>query len=330
MLYCCMDFTPFFNPTIGLALLFALGVFVLFFGLGRALSRRNSVIDSRLDRYAGRQAAPGTTIPSSKGSSGRFDGLVNEKRGSAIATELAQADIRLNPGEYVAINLACILGGALLLFIIGGDNIGRLVFALIGAIIGFYAPRLYVRHRKGKRIDAFNKQLGDTIVLLSNSLRSGYSLLQSMDVAAREISPPMSAELARVTREVGLGLTVQDAMGNMLRRMPSDDLDLLITAINVQHEVGGNLAEILDNIAHTIRERIRIMGEIRTLTAQQRLSGYILAALPILLGFVMYTLNAQYISRLWQDICGLMMLLTGAIMMVIGFFVIRRITDIKV
>jgi tight adherence protein B len=140
----------------------------------------------------------------------------------------------------------------------------------------------------------------------------------------------MSSELGRVTREVGLGLTIQEALANMLRRMPSDDLDLLITAINVQHEVGGNLAEILDTIAHTIRERIRILGEIRTITAQQRLSGIILAILPVVLGFIMYLLNPQYISRMWQDICGLMMLFTGGVMIIIGYLVIRRITNIEV
>jgi tight adherence protein B len=151
-----------------------------------------------------------------------------------------------------------------------------------------------------------------------------------METAAKEIAPPMSAELTRVTREIGLGLTMPEALANMLRRMPSDDLDLMITAINVQHEVGGNLAEILDNIAHTIRERIRIFGEIRTITAQQRLSGYILTVLPVALAFIMYLLNPEYISRMWQDLCGILMLATGALMMGLGYLVIRRITDIEV
>jgi tight adherence protein B len=321
-----MDISSFLTPTTVLALMFGVGVLILFIGLSSTLSSRNSVIDARLDRYAGRQVAT-PTMPRSKGSGKRFDNLVNEKRGSAISTELARADMRLTPGEYVAINLAAVLGGALVGFILAAGNF---VFALVGAVIGFYAPRLYVRFKQRQRLDAFNKQLGDTIVLLSNALRSGYSLLQSMEAASKELALPMSAELARVTREIGLGLTIQDALANMYRRMPSDDLDLMITAINVQHEVGGNLAEILDNIAHTIRERIRIMGEIRTITAQQRLSGIILSVLPIILGFIMYLLNPEYISRMWQDLCGLMMLFTGGIMIMIGYFVIRRITDIKV
>ncbi|MCC7163171.1 MAG: type II secretion system F family protein [Anaerolineae bacterium] len=321
-----MDFVSFFTPTITLALLSAVALLVLFVGLGTVVSGRTSVIDSRLDRYAGRQGPS----PSKTGKEGkRFDNLVNEKRGSAIGTDLARADLKLTPGEYVAINLATVLAGALLGLVLAPPP-ANFVFGLIGGVIGFYGPRMYVRFLQRRRLDAFNNQLGDTIVLLSNSLRSGYSLLQSMETASKELAPPMSAELTRVTREVGLGLTLQEALANMLRRMPSDDLDLMITAINVQHEVGGNLAEILDNIAHTIRERIRIFGEIRTITAQQRLSGYILTVLPIALAFVMYFLNPEYISRMWQDLCGLLMLFTGALMMGMGYLVIRRITDIEV
>lgn len=315
-----------FTPTISLALLSAVALLVLFVGLGYVVGGRTSVIDSRLDRYAGRQGpSPIGTAKSGK----RFDNLVNEKRGSAIGTDLARADLKLTPGEYVAINLAAILAGALVGLVLAPPP-ANFVFALIGGVIGFYGPRLYVRMLQRRRLDAFNNQLGDTIVLLSNSLRSGYSLLQSMETASKELALPMSAELARVTREVGLGLTLQEALANMMRRMPSDDLDLMITAINVQHEVGGNLAEILDNIAHTIRERIRIFGEIRTITAQQRLSGYILTVLPVALAFIMYLLNPQYISRMWQDMCGLLMLFAGGLMMVMGYFVIRRITDIEV
>ncbi len=324
-----MDVSNLFTVPVMMAIAFAFSVLILFIGLDRALSGRNQIIETRLDRYAGRAAPSAGTGQKAQG--GRFDGLVGEKRGSSIATELARADLRLTPGEYVALNLASIALGAMLgLWLGGGMAVSGFIFGLIGALIGFYAPRLYVRYMQGKRMNAFNGQLGDTIVLLSNSLRTGYSLLQSMETAAKELAKPMSQELARVTREIGLGLTIQEALANMYRRMPSDDLDLLITAINVQHEVGGNLAEVLDNIAHTIRERIRIQGEIRTITSQQRLSGYILAVLPVILGFIMYMLNPEYISRMWKDTCGLIMLGTGALMIFLGFLAIRKITNIEV
>ncbi|MBI4673627.1 MAG: type II secretion system F family protein [Chloroflexi bacterium] len=323
-----MDLSALLTLPMVMAFVFAASILVLFLGLDRVLAGRNEIIETRLDRYAGR-AAPASAQAQKEG--GRFDGLVDEKRGSSIATELARADLRLTPGEYVALNLGSIAFGAFLGLLVGGGiSVSGFVFALLGALLGFYAPRLYVRIAQGRRLNAFNGQLGDTIVLLSNSLRSGYSLLQSMETAAKELSNPMSAELGRVTREIGLGLTIQEALANMYRRMPSDDLDLLITAINVQHEVGGNLAEILDNIAHTIRERIRIKGEIRTITAQQRLSGYLLSILPVILGFIMYLLNPEYISRMWKDTCGLIMLGTGAFMIFLGYLAIRKITNIEV
>lgn len=326
-----MDFSGFLSPPLVLALLFGVSLLVLFVGLGRVMAGRSEIVDMRLDRYAARPDLTSAEAQAQKARGARFKGLVNQERGSVIATELARANLRLTPGEYVALNVGAVVLGAFLGFLLGGGfGTSGLVFALIGAIIGFYAPRAYVRFLQGRRIQAFNNQLGDTIVLLANSLRSGYSLLQAMDTGAREIAPPMSEELQRVTREIGLGLTIQTALANMYRRVPSDDLDLLITAINVQHEVGGNLAEILDTIAHTIRERVRILGEIRTITAQQRLSGYILAGLPVILMFLIYMLNSQYISRLWSSNCGLLMLGTGATMIVIGFLVIRKITNIEV
>jgi len=310
-----------------MAIGFAISVFLIFFGLDRVLASQASTIETRLDRYAARQITSPMPSPTQAKGRGRFNSLVSGERSSAIATELARADLRLTPGEYMMANLASLIVCALLGFIIFRGN---LIFGAIGALVGFYLPRFYVRHLQRKRINAFNNQLGDTIVLLANSLRSGYSLLQSMETVAKELPPPMSVEFARVTREIGLGLTIQDALANMLRRMPSDDLDLMITAINVQHEVGGNLAEILDTIAHTIRERVRILGEIRALTAMQRLSGTILSVLPVILGLVMYAMNPAYMSRLYQDICGLIMIGVGTLMVVMGYFAIRRIASIEV
>lgn len=326
-----MDLSAFLTTPVLMAVIFAGSVLLLFWGLDQVLSSRNAAIETRLDRYAMRQEADPAMGGSAVTPPRRFDRLVGEGRGSAISTELARADLRLTAGEYIALNIGAVaLGGVAGFFLGGTTSWGGFIFGLLGGILGFYAPRFYVRWLQRRRLNAFNSQLGDTIVLLSNALRSGYSLLQSMETAARELPPPMSAELGRVTREVGLGLTVQESLANMLRRMPSDDLDLLMTAINVQHEVGGNLAEILDTIAHTIRERIRIFGEIRTITAQQRLSGIILSIVPVGLGFVMYLLNPGYISRMWQDVCGLLMLFTGAIMIFMGYLVIRRITNIEV
>src|SRR5581483_7692925 len=226
-----MDFSvitsAFTSTPILMGFVFAASVLILFFGLDQAITNRQSAIETRLDRYTARETGELSSGQRKRG--GRFDYLVSEKRGSAIATELARADLKITPGEYVALNIVTVVFCAVVLFALLGGNF---IFGLLGGIIGFYLPRFYVRFLQGRRLRAFNNQLGDTIVLMAQSLRSGYSLLHSMETAAKELPPPMSAELSRVTREVGLGLTINEAMANMLRRMPSDDLDLLITAIN--------------------------------------------------------------------------------------------------
>ena len=165
--------------------------------------------------------------------------------------------------------------------------LGNPLALLIGAFIGFMLPRFWLGRRKSGRLNAFNKQLPDTITLIANALRAGSSFLQAIELVVRESRPPISTEFGRVIREVNLGLPFDQALENMVRRVRSDDLELMATAITIQHQVGGNLAEILDSIAYTIRERVRIKGEIRTLTAQQRLSGYVVGFLPIgLAGFL--------------------------------------------
>jgi tight adherence protein B len=164
-----------------------------------------------------------------------------------------------------------------------------------------------------------------------NGLRSGYSVLQAMEAVSRELPVPVSVEYGRVVQEVQLGIPLDQALSNMLRRIKSDDLDLVVTAINVQREVGGNLAEILDVISFTIRERVRIKGEINTLTAQGRYSGYVISLLPIGLALVLFCVNKPYVSRLftsgWPGWC---MVVCGLLMIATGFIAIQRIVAIEV
>ncbi len=314
---------------LAVSILAGLAIFLIFFGVDRVVAGANSTIESRLDRYTARAAALSASgqamLPKAKG--GRFNQLLAASAGSQLATDLARADLKLTASEFVLITVASILIGFLAGLIIFRGN---LVLALVGGAAGFYAPRWYVGFLQRKRLNAFNSQLSDTIIMLSNALRSGYSLLQSIETVSKELPPPMSVEFARVTREIGLGLTIQESLANLLRRIASDDLDLMITAINVQHEVGGNLAEILDTIAFTIRERVRIVGEIRSITSQQRLSATILSVLPVLLGLVLYALNPSYISGLWSNMCGWIMMITGGSLIVLGYFIIRKIVDIEV
>ena len=211
---------------------------------------------------------------------------------------------------------------------------------MVGFVFGLRIPRMYINYAANRRMNTFNGQLGDTLNLWVNALRSGYSVLQAMESIATELPPPVSKEFERVVQEVRLGLGLEQAMANMYRRVPSDDLDLVITAVNIQREVGGNLAEVLDTISFTIRERVRIKGEIKTLTAQGHISGWIISLLPVGLGMILYAMNPGYVSQLWikekpwifEPVfpCGWVVLGAGALLIVIGALAISKIVDIEV
>jgi tight adherence protein B len=315
------------NPLL-LSVVAAFAILLLFVGLSRASRSSEELIEERLDRY-GVQAEDEKRGKGKKRRSA-MDGLEEavQKRGFAtdLQLDLSQADLKLRVAEFAMVNVLSIVLFAML----GQFLLGSPVLALVFGVVGFFLPRLYVTLRKRRRLNQFNDQLGDTITLLANSLRSGFSIVQSMETVAQQLPPPIATEFHRVVQEIGLGLHYEQALGNMLRRVPSDDLDLMITAINIQGKVGGNLAEILDTIGHTIRERVRIKGEVRVLTAQQMISGYVLTGLPIILGIVLYMINQDYIGQMFTDPCGWIMLGTAALMVALGFLIIRKIVNIEV
>jgi tight adherence protein B len=259
--------------------------------------------------------------------------------GANLAREIARADLRLKPSEFLMIWAASTIGVPLLMlgFSVVLPALSNPVILLVGGLVGFALPRMWLNRRKNGRLGAFNKALPDTITLIANALRAGSSFLQAIELVVRESRPPISTEFGRVIREVNLGLPFDQALENMVRRVRSDDLELMATAISIQHQVGGNLAEILDSIAYTIRERVRIKGEIRTLTAQQRLSGYVVGFLPIGLAGFLFVAAPGFMDPMFQnppDILGLpagvIILILGGVMMFIGFMLIRRIVDIEV
>jgi tight adherence protein B len=314
------------NPIIIVGGIAALAVFLLFFGLSQVLGKGKQDVDERLERYAARPEANQKQVKEARFVDNMDKVLVKQNFAAKMATDLARADIKLTVTEYLIASGVCVV----LMFMLGNILLRGPVFGLVAGVVGFFIPRFYVRTRQGGRLKAFNNQLADTVMLLANSLRSGYSLLQAMDSAAGQLPAPMSVELKRVVREIGLGISNEEAFQNLLRRINSDDLDLMITAINVQHEVGGNLAEILDKIADIIRERVRIKGEIQTLTAMQRASSYLVTGLPVVMTLIISIINPAYMSTLWTTLCGWIMLITASVMLVTGFLIIRKIVDIEV
>jgi tight adherence protein B len=168
--------------------------------------------------------------------------------------------------------------------------------------------------------------------LMVNGLRAGFSTMQALEAVSKELPPPINTEFRRVVQEMQLGIPMEKALDNLLRRIPSDDLDLVITAVNVQREVGGNLAEILETISHTIRERIRIKGEIKAITAQVVYSGRFLSMLPLILSGILWTINRNYMMQFFLEpkLCGIGMLVCGGIMIIIGYYIMNRIADIEI
>jgi tight adherence protein B len=252
--------------------------------------------------------------------------LTSRGVGADLATQLARADLKVTVGEFMAATLILIMaagGGA---YFLKRD----LIVTAAACLAGFFGPRFYVRILRRQRLKAFNNQLSDTINLMVNGIRAGYSVMQAMEAVSREMGPPIADEFARVVQEVQFGIGLEEAMDHMLRRVPSDDLDMMITAINVQREVGGNLAEVLDSISFTIRERVRIKGEIRALTAQSRASGYLIAMVPAVLTAVVYLISPDFIGRLFEDACGLVMVGTAVLGIVLGFIVINKMVQIEV
>lgn len=252
--------------------------------------------------------------------------LASRGLGSNLATQLAQADLKITVGEFMVATIMLIVAFGAAAYLWRRD-----ILVTTGAcVLGFFAPRIYIGMSRGRRLKAFNNQLGDSINLLVNSLRAGYSVMQAMEAIAEEMGPPISEEFGRVVQEVQFGITLEQALGHMLRRVTSDDLDMLITAINVQREVGGNLAEVLDSISHTIRERVRIKGEMKSLTAQSRVSGYMVSLVPVVLAVFIYLINKDFMSLLFTNTCGWIMIGAAVLGIALGFMIISKMMQIDV
>jgi len=326
-----------------LALLTLLAGALLLMGAGLALlaGGRRSPLDRRLETFVGSATATlgaGDPAPARSNLADRLERYFSERGFFArVRARIARADVKLRVSEYLILTVLSAAAAGLLLYYFFD---GGWILSGLGILAGFYLPRIYLNVAAGRRVRAFNDQLSDTLSLWVNALRSGYSVLQSMEALASEMPAPVSQEFERVVQEVRLGLSLEQALNNMLRRVPSDDLDLVITAVNIQREVGGNLTEVLDAISLTIRERVRIKGEIRALTAQSRLSGWIIGLLPFILGLVMYRLNPDYVSQLWARgepylvpgilPVGWVAIAVAALMLGVGVLFIRRIIDIEV
>ena len=252
--------------------------------------------------------------------------LERSDRAAQMAERLAMANVRLRPVEWLFVVVAgsCVIAALLVL------RFGSPLLAPVALLLGWLLGEAVLRVRTGQRRRAFDKQLAPTILSLSSGLKAGYTFLQAVDLVARNSPAPMGNELSRIVRETQLGVPQVEALAHMNARNGSDDLKLMLTAVQIQSQVGGNLAQILDTIEFTIRERIRIKGEIKTVTAQARMSGYILIALPFALGAILSLVAPTYFTPMLQQTAGLIMLGVGGGFLLAGYLIIRKIVNIRV
>jgi len=307
---------------------------LLVVGIVITVREEQTVLDDRFSHYVEEEFEDAVALAEEQKTSAFSEWLdrrlEGSKFGDKIATNLAQADLKLRPAEYVA---AMVIAAFLLGFFalaIGPKNV---ISAVIGAVVGSMIPRMYMRRQQRKRLVNFGNQLPDMLNLVVNGLRAGYSTMQALEAVSKELPAPLSVEFARVVKEMQLGIGMEEALGNLHRRIPSDDLDLIITAINVQREVGGNLAEILDTISYTIRERIKIKGEIKVLVSQVIYSGRFLAMLPLILMALLYFMNPDYLMTFFTPgnlLCGGSMLGIAAVMVFSGYLAMNKLADIEV
>lgn len=257
------------------------------------------------------------------------EALANQRWGQSMRAKLSRADLKLTVAEYAASHFASAIAGFVLgfAFLAGGD----IIFSALFGAIGFFIPRFLVNRRVNQRLIAFETQLPDTLGLWVNALRSGYSVLQAMEAISKDAPEPTKTEFERVVREVQLGIDMPDALQHLLDRIESEDLDLVVTAVNIQREVGGNLAEILEVISHTIRERIKLKGEIRVLTSQGRITGYLISGLPILLALFLNFASPGYMREMFTNRgCGWPMIGFALALIGIGTALIQKIIDIEI
>jgi tight adherence protein B len=257
--------------------------------------------------------------------------LTRSSYGANLQARLVRAGLTLKASDFILLQAAAAAIAALLARLTApGGPIARLAVTLAFAALGFVAPLLVVSVRERQRLGKFEKQLAPAVEAMAGTLQAGSTLPQSMEIISRELPAPISEEFRRVLREMELGLAFTDSLANMLRRVPSTDLILLTSAISIQSRVGGDLAEILRSIAHTIRERLRIRSEISVLTAQGRYSTYLISALPVLLFTYLYFTKYDYASQLFLPGVTRLLLILGITGIVVGFYAMRRIISVDV
>lgn len=310
------------------AMLASVAMLAFMFGLRRIL-RSDVKVDSRLSTYL--EAEEGISEIDSAAASSPFaeklnEVIKNQSFAERISLDLTQANVPLTVPEYILVRIGLPLLLAIVALLIWRSLLPVPVFVMLGYVL----PIMWLRTRRRQRNRAFGDQLAETLALVAASMRGGFSLAQSLANVARDAPEPTKHELQRVGQEVQLGLSLPQALDNLVLRMESEDLDLVVTAIKIHSRVGGNLTVILETISTTIRERARLRREVRVITSMQRISSYVIGMLPIGLGLVIFAINPKYMMKLFQPGLTLCIPIGAVFFWLLGFIVIRKVVDIRV
>lgn len=314
-----------------LAVLITVLSFGLLVGLLSIRSREDRVMTERLNYFAGGEQAQRQNQKLTPKAllynciEGIANGLGRLQQGKRIELMMQQADWPIRGTEFEAILI--LWGGlvGLVTFLVTLKGAMFFVGALVGILMGFALLALRIRRRRKK----FTNQLGDMLTMVANALRAGFSFMQAFELISREMDAPMGREVQLVVNEVNLGNTLESALDNMQRRVASPDFELVVTAVLIQRQVGGDLASILDTISETIAERVRMRREVMTLTAQGRLSGIVLAILPFAMAGILTFIKPDYLKPLLEDELGRIIIGVAIVSELIGIFFIKKITDIR-
>ena len=300
-----------------------LGVLLIVIGFYQARGGKSSAQRrlETLERYAAPQTESG--VP-----------LALREQGSAwterTRSQLERAGLALKLHEYIALRVLLALVAFVIVLALGNGHVLAFLLGIVAGVVGYMLPAFYVRMRISRQARKFNDQLADMLTMVANSLRAGFGLLQGLELAAEQSQPPMSTELRHLLRDTRMGASIETALESMGERVGSYDLDVIITAILIQRSVGSNLSEVLEKVAHTIRERARIQGEINTLTAQKKLSGLVIGLMPPAVVLMMLAVNFEYMSMLFTDPLGRFLLALVIALDIAGILIIKRIVSVDI
>lgn len=319
------------SSILAIVFLAATTVVLIVLGVQKVFSQKKEQLEKRVAIVSAKEdtAFSAAKVEKPKADWLNVGGIVSRLAGPEFlnkqAEMLASADVPWRPGEFLTVRLTfatVALAGGLAL-----TSRTEIITALTAA--GFWLPVLHVKRRKTKRQSNFDMQLPDALQLIVNSLRAGFSFNKAMEVAAQASTPPISTDFASVQREVSLGMTIEDALQAMARRAQSPEFDIVVSAYLIQREVGGNLAVIMEKVADTVRQRLRMRGELKVLTAQGRISGYVVGLLPVAVFGIVMVAAPDYLDPLLKSSVGVGALVFAVFWQSLGVFMIKKITDIK-